>query len=151
MTADDRRSHMSGSSGTADAINATAAIQFLMSPFGGEADVRGTVPKSPLVAKSGHCDVVGWEPSIASEADLGMKLGSRSFPISASLGCAPSSRVRIIQTVKLFKTCPKEIIPKTKKAILKFSTSSLSFLIHRIFCLGVVSFHHSTFPTRTRG
>jgi hypothetical protein len=42
---------MSGSRGKADAINATAAIQFLMSAFGGEADVRGTVPKSPLIAK----------------------------------------------------------------------------------------------------
>ena len=29
-------------------------LHLRMSAFGGKADVRGTVPKSPLIAKSGH-------------------------------------------------------------------------------------------------
>ncbi len=36
--------------------NVEAGIPFLMSVFGGKADVRGTVPKSPLIARSGHSD-----------------------------------------------------------------------------------------------
>ncbi len=39
-------------------INTTADIQILMSAFGGEADVRGTPPKSPLLANKRHSSTI---------------------------------------------------------------------------------------------
>ncbi len=100
--------------GKADEISTITDIGQRMSAVGGRADVFCQGLSGPFIAKRRHCDVVEWEPSIASEADLGMKLGSRGFPISASLGCAPSSRVRIIQTANYSKRVPRKSSRKQK-------------------------------------
>ncbi len=104
----------------------------------------------PFIAKRRHCDVVEWEPSIASEADLAMKLGSRGFPISASLGCAPSSRVRIIQTANYSKRVPRKSSRKQKSTFEILYFISLIFNSQNILlgCCFISSFHFSNGHSR---
>jgi hypothetical protein len=67
-----------------------SAILPFTSAFGGKADVLAHLSECPLIARSGHCDAVGWEPSTASEAEFAS--GS-----NLTLGILPLLRNPLIQ------------------------------------------------------
>jgi hypothetical protein len=69
------------------------ALIWPMSVFGGKADVLAAWPESPLLAKSSHCDAVGWE------AVHGIR---RSHRYHGGLAAVTSSFLVFSQFIKVF-------------------------------------------------